>query len=78
MMHWSGQWQDLSDPHAPHESGLRHEQTDKAHHQLGWQPRWPFSATIQRAVDRYRQLHDSPSDAESLCLANLNDYTSDF
>ena len=75
LKHWPGQWQDLSDPHAPHEAGRLHLQIDKAHHQLGWQPRWPFSTTIQRTVDWYRQLHESPSDAESLCLADLNAYT---
>lgn len=75
LKHWPGQWQDLSDPHAPHEAGRLHLQIDKAHHQLGWQPRWPFATTIQRTVDWYRQLHESPSDAESLCLADLNAYT---
>ena len=74
LKHWPGQWQDLSDPHAPHEAGRLHLQIDKAHHQLGWQPRWPFATTIQRTVDWYRQLHESPSDAESLCLADLNAY----
>ena len=75
LKHWPGQWQDLSDPDAPHEAGRLHLQIDKAHHQLGWQPRWPFATTIQRTVDWYRQLHNSPSDAESLCLADLNAYT---
>jgi CDP-glucose 4,6-dehydratase len=75
LKHWPGRWQDLSDPHAPHEAGRLHLQIDKAHHQLGWQPRWPFTTTIQRTVDWYRQLHESPSDAESLCLADLNAYT---
>jgi len=74
LKHWPGQWQDLSDPDAPHEAGRLHLQIDKAHHQLGWQPRWPFTTTIQRTVDWYRQLHNSPSDAESLCLADLNAY----
>ena len=78
LKHWPGQWQDLSDPHAPHEAGRLHLQIDKAHHQLGWQPRWPFTTTIQRTVEWYRQLHERSSDAESLCLADLNSYTTNF
>ena len=42
LSHWPGNWQDLSDPTAPHEAGRLHLQIDKAHHQLGWRPRWPW------------------------------------
>ena len=40
LQHWEGSWRDGSDPHAPHEAGRLHLQIDKAHHRLGWQPRW--------------------------------------
>ena len=35
-------------PHAPHEAGRLSLQIDKAHHQLGWQPRWRAAWRIWR------------------------------
>jgi len=75
LQHWPGQWQDLSDPKAPHEAGRLHLQVDKAHHQLGWQPRWPFATTVKRTVDWYRTVHQAPEQAEACCLADLAAYT---
>jgi CDP-glucose 4,6-dehydratase len=74
LKHWPGDWQDLSDPAAPHEAGRLHLQIDKAHHQLGWQPRWPFAATIERTVGWYRKVHDIPEQASACCLADLSAY----
>ncbi|QPN65844.1 CDP-glucose 4,6-dehydratase [Synechococcus sp. CBW1006] len=74
LKHWPGDWQDLSDPAAPHEAGRLHLQIDKAHHQLGWQPRWPFATTIERTVGWYRKVHDSPEQASACCLADLSAY----
>jgi CDP-glucose 4,6-dehydratase len=71
---WPGQWQDLSDPEAPHEAGRLHLQIDKAHHQLGWRPRWPFATTIAHTVGWYRAVNTSPSQAEACCLADLAAY----
>lgn len=74
LRHWPGQWQDLSEPGAPHEAGRLHLQIDKAHHQLGWQPLWPFATTVQRTVAWYRQVARDPQAAESCCLADLQAY----
>jgi len=46
LEHWPGAWLDQSDPTAPHEANLLHLQIDKAHHRLGWQPRWDDAATL--------------------------------
>ena len=75
LQHWPGQWQDLSDAGAPHEAGRLHLQIDKAHHQLGWQPRWPFATTVQRTVGWYRQVASDPQAAERCCLTDLACYT---
>jgi CDP-glucose 4,6-dehydratase len=75
LKYWNGQWEDLSDRTAPHEAGRLHLQIDKAHHQLGWQPRWPFTTTIQRTVGWYRTVHANPQQAESCCLADLAVYS---
>jgi CDP-glucose 4,6-dehydratase len=74
LSHWPGEWSDHSDPNAPHEAGLLHLQIDKAHHRLGWQPRWDYSTTIERTVRWYRAVHEGASALEC-CLADLEAYT---
>jgi len=71
LQHWPGDWQDLSDPDAPHEAGRLHLQIDKAHHQLGWRPRWEFATTVARSVSWYKAVHEGAS-ALDCCLADLN------
>jgi CDP-glucose 4,6-dehydratase len=73
LCHWPGSWRDLSDPTAPHEAGRLHLQIDKAHHQLGWQPCWPFATTVERTVAWYRAVHEGASALEC-CLADLQAY----
>ena len=43
---------------APHEASLLHLVTDKAHHQLGWSPRWDVATTVERTVAWYRQVQE--------------------
>ncbi|WP_172820887.1 CDP-glucose 4,6-dehydratase [Cyanobium sp. NIES-981] len=78
LKHWPGEWVDLSDANAPHEAGRLHLQIDKAHHQLGWKPRWPFSTTVQRTVRWYHHVHNSPEQAIDCCIADIVDYTQAF
>jgi CDP-glucose 4,6-dehydratase len=73
LQHWCGSWRDLSDPLSPHEAGRLHLQIDKAHHQLGWKPRWDFATTVARTVGWYRAVHDGSS-ALDCCLADLDAY----
>ncbi len=73
LEHWHGSWLDCSDPGAPHEAGRLHLQIDKAHHQLGWQPRWDFATTVARTVCWYRAVHEGASPLEC-CLADLQAY----
>ena len=75
LHHWPGDWQDQSDPNAPHEAGLLNLVTDKACHQLGWQPRWNFETTIQRTVNWYRQTFDNPSTTPASILADIVAYS---
>ena len=46
LEHRPGAWLDQSDPTAPHEANLLHLQIEKAHHRLGWQPRWDYAASV--------------------------------
>ena len=73
LSHWEGSWGDLSEPHAPHEAGRLHLQIDKAHHQLGWQPRWDFATTVARTVAWYVAVHEGVSPL-SCCLSDLSAY----
>ena len=58
LLHWPGRWQDQSDPAAPHEASLLHLVVDKAHHKLGWSPRWDFATTLERTVKWYRRVQE--------------------
>ena len=73
LQHWPGSWRDSSDPYAPHEAGRLHLQIDKAHHQLGWQPRWDFATTVARTVTWYRAVHEGASPL-ACCMADLEAY----
>lgn len=73
LSHWPGAWVDQSDLGAPHEAGLLHLQVDKAHHRLGWQPRWDYATTIARTVSWYRAVHDGAG-AMACCLEDLEAY----
>ena len=73
LSHWEGSWGDLSKPHAPHEAGRLHLQIDKAHHPLGWQPRWDFATTVARTVAWYVAVHEGASPL-SCCLSDLRAY----
>ena len=73
LPHWPGRWQDCSDPTAPHEAGRLHLQIDKAHHQLGWKPHWPFATTVERTVAWYRAVHHGASPLDC-CMQDLQSY----
>ena len=74
LQHWKGSWCGGSDLEAPHEAGRLHLQIDKAHHQLGWQPRWDFTTTVARTMSWYRAVHEGANPLEC-CLTDLNAYT---
>ena len=74
LSHWPGRWEAAPQAQAPHEAGLLHLQVDKAHHQLGWRPRWDFDTTVARTVDWYRQVH-AGAEALACCVADLDFYT---
>lgn len=75
LQHWPGNWQDLSDPACPHESGRLHLQIEKAYHKLSWRPRWNFETTVGRTVAWYRAMHEG-ANALDCCLTDLEAYQS--
>ena len=74
LRHWPGRWVDQSDLEAPHEASLLNLVTDKAHHQLGWSPRWDFATTVERTVRWYRQVQEGQASALACCLVDLEAY----
>ena len=74
LRHWPGRWQDQSDPSAPHEASLLNLVIDKAHHQLGWAPRWHFATTVERTVNWYRRVHEGQASVLECCLDDLTAY----
>lgn len=74
LRHWPGQWRDQSDPNSPHEAGLLNLVIDKAHHQLGWAPRWDFSTTVARTVAWYRRVQEGTQSPLQCCLHDLANY----
>jgi CDP-glucose 4,6-dehydratase len=73
LRHWPGSWEDQSDPQAPHEASLLNLVIDKAHHRLGWSPRWDFATTVERTVGWYRQVQEGQA-ALACCKADLDAY----
>jgi len=74
LLHWPGSWLDQSDSGAPHEASLLNLVIDKAHHQLGWAPRWDFTSTVERTVNWYRRLQQGQAIALECCRADLAAY----
>jgi CDP-glucose 4,6-dehydratase len=74
LQHWPGQWLDQSDPSAPHEAHLLNLVIDRAHHELGWAPRWDFATTVKRTVQWYRRVHENHASALACCLEDLQAY----
>jgi CDP-glucose 4,6-dehydratase len=74
LRHWPGSWLDQSDPNAPHEASLLNLVIDKAHHQLGWAPRWDFPTTVTRTVAWYRRVQEGTQSPLQCCLHDLAYY----
>ena len=74
LLYWPGTWVDQSDPASPHEANLLNLVIDKAHHQLGWRPRWNFPTTIERTVRWYRRVDQGQASALECSLDDLAAY----
>ena len=74
LRHWPGHWQDQGDPNAPHEASLLNLVIDRAHHELGWAPRWDFATTVERTVNWYRRVQLGEANVLQCCQDDLNAY----
>jgi CDP-glucose 4,6-dehydratase len=77
LKHWPGQWEDQSDPKAPHEAGLLQLSTGKAHALLRWSPVWSFSTAIEQTVSWCRETRKAPEQAPDLTRRQIQRYQAD-
>ncbi|MFA4823691.1 MAG: CDP-glucose 4,6-dehydratase [Methanoregula sp.] len=57
----------------PPEAGLLHLNCDKAHHHLGWYPRWGFEKTVEQTANWYKSVKTGKS-AESVTRQQIVEY----
>ena len=72
---WTGVWLDQSDPNARHEASLLNLSIDKAHHMLGWGPKWDFEDTIEETIKWYQAAESNDFDAQAFTQAQIKAYT---
>jgi CDP-glucose 4,6-dehydratase len=70
-----GQWEDRSDPKAPHEAGLLNLSIEKAFHLLKWRPVWDFEETVARTVDWYSVVEKALEPPLALTTSQIAAYT---
>jgi CDP-glucose 4,6-dehydratase len=75
---WTGERLDQSDPNAHHEASLLNLSIDKAHHMLGWVPKWGFEDTIQETIDWYRAAQADSFDARAITQKQIAAYQRDI
>jgi CDP-glucose 4,6-dehydratase len=73
----SGSWQDVHDPRAPLETHVLRLAIDKAVADLPWRPRLDAPEAIRRTAAWFRAFASAPTDARSLCMADIDRYDSD-
>jgi CDP-glucose 4,6-dehydratase len=77
MESWgSGEWEDASDPDAPHEAGVLRLCIDKARTELGWRPRWDVKKAIETTAAWYRSYFGDPTSARRICMEQIEQFVS--
>jgi len=75
---WPGSWQDQSNLADFHEASLLSLAIDRAHHKLGWSPRWDFQTTVCRTVNWYKRVLSGEATALECCDDDLKVYLNSF
>ena len=75
LNNWEGNWEDNSDPSAPHEASLLNLSIDKAFHMLNWSPRWNFPRTVKETISWYKSAQSRDFDAQTFTQQQIEDYT---
>lgn len=72
----SGKIQITRNADDPPEAGLLHLNCDKAHHDIGWHPRWNFKKTIEMTAKWYKSINEGKN-AESVTRQQIIEYMGD-
>jgi CDP-glucose 4,6-dehydratase len=75
LKHWDGRWENCWRGDAPHEASLLNLAIDKAHHLLGWRPRWDFETAVKKTIEWYRLVAGGASAAD-LTRQQIAEYSS--
>lgn len=75
LSHWPGSWLDFSNAKGVHEATMLNLQIDKAHHQLGWRPRWNYEETVSRTVVGWYKQYYKGTPALDCCINDYVAYT---
>lgn len=69
---WPGaRVEERAEPGAPHEAGLLRLDASRAHHVLGWTPRWGFERALDLTADWYRRRLEPGFDARVATLDQI-------
>lgn len=63
-LHWPGEWEDRTDPDAPHEAGRLSLSIERARTLLNWSPRWPFERAVAGTIEWYRAVSEGADPTE--------------
>lgn len=74
LKHWSGSWQDVSNPTEPHEARHLNLSIKKAIEILGWRPVWNFEKTIAQTMAWYRSYYYDPKSIRRLTEQQIKVY----
>jgi CDP-glucose 4,6-dehydratase len=74
LKHRPGDWEDRSDPNAPHEASLLNLSIEKAFHLLRWRPVWTFEETIAQTTDWYVRVELSLGTPAELTRSQIDAY----
>ena len=69
----SGNWVQIENSYAAHETKLLTLRVDKASQELGWRPRWNFELTMKHTIAWYLEFHRRGSGTEmrDQCLGDI-------
>lgn len=70
-----GQWEQISAAEIQHEATLLHLATEKAYHQLQWQPLWNLNTAVRQTVAWYKMAINEPSQLKNFTVDQINQYS---
>lgn len=70
---WPGNWEDASQPGAPHEAGQLSLGIERARNELGYAPRWDFERSVRETMQWYKAAAEG-GDVLPVTLAQIRDF----